>query len=65
VEITLSALVVAVLDAEPRVGQLRKAADEVAAGPPVHARVRSVLLMTGSREPGSWTTVADLPLGEG
>jgi 2'-5' RNA ligase len=45
--------------------QLRKAADEVAAGPPVHARVRSVLLMTGSREPGSWTTVADLPLGEG
>jgi 2'-5' RNA ligase len=49
--------------------QLRKAADEVAdevaAGPPVQTTVRSASLMTGSREPGSWTTVAELPLGGG
>lgn len=42
--------------------QLRAAAAEVAAGPPVSATVRSARLMVGSREPGSWTTVAELPL---
>ena|SRR5918996_1931582 len=42
--------------------QLRAAAADVAAGPPVRATVRSARLMVGSREPGSWTTVADLPL---
>jgi 2'-5' RNA ligase len=45
--------------------QLRAAEAEVAAGPPVRASVRSVLLMTGSRAPASWTTLAELPLGGG
>jgi 2'-5' RNA ligase len=45
--------------------QLRMAADEVAAGPAVQARVRSVALMTGSGEPDSWRTVAEFPLREG
>jgi hypothetical protein len=27
--------------------------------------VRSAVLMTGSRVPASWTTVADLPFGGG
>jgi 2'-5' RNA ligase len=45
--------------------QLRAAEAEVAAGPPVRAAVRSALLMTGSRTPASWTTLAELPLGEG
>ncbi|OZM80631.1 2'-5' RNA ligase family protein [Pseudonocardia sp. MH-G8] len=45
--------------------RLRAAAAEVAAGPPLRATVRSAVLMTGSREPGSWTTVAELPLGGG
>jgi 2'-5' RNA ligase len=45
--------------------RLRKAADEVAAGPPVRARVRTVVLMTGSSEPGSWRIVAEFPLREG
>jgi 2'-5' RNA ligase len=45
--------------------QLRAAEAEVAAGPPVRATVRSAVLMTGSRAPASWTTLAELPLGEG
>ncbi|MHA6624435.1 2'-5' RNA ligase family protein [Pseudonocardia sichuanensis] len=45
------------------VPRLRAAATEVADGPPVRATVRSAVLMTGSREPGSWTTVAEFPLG--
>jgi 2'-5' RNA ligase len=45
--------------------RLRAAAAQVAAGPPVRATVRSAWLMTGSREPGSWTSVADLPLAGG
>jgi 2'-5' RNA ligase len=44
---------------------LRAAEADVAAGPPVHATVRSALLMTGSREPGSWATLAELPLDGG
>jgi 2'-5' RNA ligase len=47
------------------VEQLRAADAEVAAGPPVRATVRSALLMTGSRAPASWTTLAELPLGAG
>jgi 2'-5' RNA ligase len=43
--------------------RLRAAEAEVAAGPPVRAAVRSALLMTGTRDPGSWTTLAELPLG--
>lgn len=45
--------------------RMRAAEAEVAAGPPVRAAVRSALLMTGSRTPESWTTLAELPLGEG
>jgi 2'-5' RNA ligase len=45
--------------------QLRRAADDVAAGPPMQTTVRSVSLMSGSHEPGSWTTVAEFPLGGG
>jgi 2'-5' RNA ligase len=45
--------------------RLRAAEAAVLAGPSVHARVRSALVMAGSREPGSWTTVAELPLGGG
>jgi 2'-5' RNA ligase len=44
--------------------RLRAAEAEVAAGPPVRATVRSARLMVGSRQPGSWTTVAELPLRE-
>jgi 2'-5' RNA ligase len=43
--------------------RLRAAEAEVAAGPPVRAAVRSAVLMTGTREPASWTTLAELPLG--
>lgn len=45
--------------------RLRAAEAEVAAGPPVRAAVRSAVLMVGSREPASWSTLAELPLGEG
>jgi 2'-5' RNA ligase superfamily protein len=45
------------------VALLRAAAEQVAAGPPVRASVRSARLMAGSRAPASWTTVAELPLG--
>jgi 2'-5' RNA ligase len=44
--------------------QLRAAAAAVAAGPPVRAHVRAAVLMAGSREPGSWQPVAELPLQE-
>ena len=43
--------------------RMRAAEAEVAAGPPLRTSVRSALLMTGSRAAGSWTTVAELPLG--
>jgi 2'-5' RNA ligase len=42
--------------------RMRAAEAEVAAGPPVRATVRSARLMIGSRDPGSWTTVAELSL---
>jgi 2'-5' RNA ligase len=45
--------------------RMRAAEAEVAAGPPVRAAVRSARLMTGSRAPASWTTLAELPLGGG
>jgi 2'-5' RNA ligase len=45
--------------------RLRAAEAAVIAGPPVNARARSALVMTGSRDPGSWTTVAEVPLGGG
>jgi 2'-5' RNA ligase len=50
---------------EAPIERLRAAEAEVAAGPPVLAAVRSAVLMTGSRAPGSWATVAELPLGGG
>ena len=50
---------------EAPIERLRAAEAEVAAGPPVLAAVRSAVLMAGSRAPGSWTTVAELPLGGG
>jgi 2'-5' RNA ligase len=45
--------------------RLRAAEAEVLAGPPVRAAVRSAVLLTGSRESASWTTLAELPLGGG
>jgi 2'-5' RNA ligase len=45
--------------------RMRAAEAEVAAGPPVRAAVRTARLMTGSRAPASWTTLAELPFGEG
>ncbi|GAA5130088.1 2'-5' RNA ligase family protein [Pseudonocardia adelaidensis] len=45
--------------------RMRAAEAEVAAGPPLRASVRTASLMTGSRAAGSWTTVAELPLGGG
>jgi hypothetical protein len=45
--------------------RMRAAEAEVTAGPPVRAAVRSAVLMTGSRAPASWTTVAELPFGGG
>lgn len=45
--------------------RLRAAEAEVSAGPPVRAAVRSAVLMTGSRAPASWTTLAVLPFGGG
>ncbi|MHA6617637.1 2'-5' RNA ligase family protein [Pseudonocardia sp. DLS-67] len=47
------------------VERMRAAEAEVSAGPPVRAAVRSALVMTGSRAPASWTTLAELPLGGG
>jgi 2'-5' RNA ligase len=43
-------------------GALRTAEAEVARGLPVSARISRAWLMTGSRAPGSWHTVAELPL---
>lgn len=45
--------------------RLRAAEAEVAAGPPVRAAVRSAVLMTGTLEPASWTTLAELRLAGG
>jgi 2'-5' RNA ligase len=45
------------------VERMRAAEAEVAAGPPVRAAVRSARLMTGSRAPAPWTTLAELPFG--
>lgn len=41
---------------------LRTAESAVATGLPVHGRVESVAVMAGSTEPGSWHTIASLPL---
>ncbi|MEJ3653847.1 2'-5' RNA ligase family protein [Actinomycetes bacterium KLBMP 9759] len=43
--------------------RLRAAADELAAGLPVRSAVTELALITGRREPESWTTVATFPLG--
>jgi 2'-5' RNA ligase len=45
------------------VDELRAAGAAVAARLPVRTRVDEVAVMAGSREPGSWRTVARLPLG--
>lgn len=42
---------------------LRGAADRIAPRLPVAARVDRLHLLAGSREPDSWRTVAELPLG--
>jgi 2'-5' RNA ligase len=42
---------------------LARAADEVTAGLPVQAPIRSVRLIAGSRRPGGWQTLCDFPLG--
>ncbi len=44
-------------------GVLREAADAVSAFLPIRASVGAVRLMRGSAEPGSWSTVAEFPLG--
>jgi 2'-5' RNA ligase len=44
---------------------LRAAADAVAGMLPVHAGVRAVDLVAGSREPGSWRTLATFDLAPG
>lgn len=44
---------------------LRAAADAVAPHLPIRTRVAAVRLIQGSREPDSWRTVAELPLGAG
>jgi 2'-5' RNA ligase len=45
------------------IARLKAAAADVAGGRPLHATVQSVRVMTGSTEPRSWSTVAELPLG--
>jgi len=47
------------------VADLRAAEAEVRAALPVTAQVSRVWLMTGGTAPGSWRTVAELPLGPG
>ncbi len=44
---------------------LRAAAASIEPRLPVRARVRAAQLIQGSAEPGSWRTVAELPLGDG
>ena len=44
--------------------RLRQAAETASAHLPIHATVGSVRLIRGSREPGSWHTVTEFPLGE-
>jgi 2'-5' RNA ligase len=46
-------------------GELRAAEADVLGALPIRARVSRVWLMTGSTAPGSWRTVAELPLAAG
>jgi len=43
--------------------RLRDAAAQLEAGLPFRAEIRAAQLVVGSREPDSWRTVAELPLG--
>jgi 2'-5' RNA ligase len=45
------------------VAELRAAAAELRPALPVRARISRAWLMTGGAEPGSWRTMAELPLG--
>lgn len=47
------------------IADLRAAEADVLTALPVRTRVGRAWLMTGSREPGSWHTVAELPLAAG
>jgi len=47
------------------VAELRAAEADVLDALPVRARINRAWLMTGSREPGSWHAVAELPLAGG
>ena len=47
------------------VTELRAAEADVLHWLPIHARISRVWLMTGHAAPGSWHTVAELPLAEG
>jgi 2'-5' RNA ligase len=47
------------------VAGLRGAEAEILGALPVRARINRAWLMTGSREPGSWHAVAELPLAGG
>jgi len=44
------------------VSELRAAEADMLSGLPVQARISRVWLMRGRAEPGSWRTVAELPL---
>jgi 2'-5' RNA ligase len=44
-------------------GVLAHAADAVSAWLPIHASIRNVRLIAGSRQPGSWRTLCEFPLG--
>jgi 2'-5' RNA ligase len=47
------------------VADLRAAEADVLSALPVRARISHAWLMTGTREPGSWRAVAELPLAAG
>jgi hypothetical protein len=47
------------------VAELRAAEADILGALPVRARINRAWLMTGSREPGSWHAVAELPLAGG
>jgi len=47
------------------VAELRAAEADVLGALPVRARISRAWLMTGTREPGSWQAVAELPLASG
>ena len=47
------------------VADLRAAETDVLSALPVRTRVSHAWLMTGTREPGSWHAVAELPLAAG